>query len=365
MLFGAGGAPAPNAGPLDADGRVSEGEHANNVTATMPNKNLEAICMAPRCHNALPFASVYTPWIFPLLPPRRWGRIPAAPGLEPHGDLKMTRHTPLLMTLAFVLSLGCSSSDGSSETGEDDGSEDAEETAGDDTADADTGDTDTEDADTGDTETGETDTEDAETGETDAEDAETGETDAEDAETGETDAEDAETGGPDIEDAETGGEPEDTVIPDIPDAEGCQLELRTRINGTVFWQANEGDNIELQAHVRNLTNDDLPLTVKDFCPAGVAAFQGLPEGYDYYTTCAAGACPDLPPQVFIIPANQTVIIAAPAINLSGGTCNDPVPPALTYEINYSVTTFEHDNPNLCNGASFSASLTVCEGVCPD
>jgi len=299
------------------------------------------------------------------------------------------------MTLAFVLSLGCSSSDGSSETGEDDGSEDAEETAGDDTADADTGDTDTEDADTGDTETGETDTEDAETGETDAEDAETGETDAEDAETGETDAEDAETGesdiedaetgesdiedaetgetdaedaetgGPDIEDAETGEEPEDTVIPDIPDAEGCQLELRTRINGTVFWQANEGDNIELQAHVRNLTNDDLPLTVKDFCPAGVAAFQGLPEGYDYYTTCAAGACPDLPPQVFIIPANQTVIIAAPAINLSGGTCNDPVPPALTYEINYSVTTFEHDNPNLCNGASFSASLTVCEGVCPD
>ena len=304
----------------------------------------------------------------------------------------MNRCTHLVLSLAFLLVIGCSSSDGASETGEETSSEDAAETA----ADAETGETGIEDAKASETagdaeETGEeADATGEESGEEVDATAESGEEIDATEETGEeadasgdeagaeVDASGEETGaeidasgeasgeetGEEVD--ATGEETGETEIPEIPEAEGCQLELRTRINGTVFWQANEGDNVELQAHVKNLTDVPLPLTVVDACPNGVAAFQGLPEGYDYYGSCNAGACPpDLPPKVIIIEAGQTQIIETAAINLSGGTCNEPVPPALAYEINYALTTFQHANPNLCNGASFSASLTVCEGVCPD
>ena len=327
----------------------------------------------------------------------------------------MTRHMPLLLALGFLLVLGCASSDGAdpvdndatgedlSDAGTEDGDSNAEETGEEETGAEETGEEETGAEETGEEETGAEETGAEETGEEETGAEETGEeetgaeetgaeetgaeetgaeetgaeetgaeeTGAEETGTEETGAEETgaeETGAEETGAEETGEEEtgEETEIPEIPESDECQLEFRTRINGTVFWQANEGDNIELQAHVRNLTDVDLPLTVADFCPSGVAAFQGLPEGYDYYGTCAAGQCgPDLPPMLFIIPANQTVIIATAPIHLAGGSCNEPVPPALAYEINYSVSSFEHPNPNLCNGASFSASLTVCDGVCPD
>ena len=79
----------------------------------------------------------------------------------------------------------------------------------------------------------------------------------------------------------------------------CDLELRTLFDDAASTQISAAGQVTLKAQLINHSDADIALSLPDRCPSGSAAFSGLEDAngwYDYYGTCAAGACmDDLPP----------------------------------------------------------------------
>lgn len=93
------------------------------------------------------------------------------------------------------------------------------------------------------------------------------------------------------------------------------------------------------------------VTLPDPCPNGAAVFRGLPETYDYYGTCNAGACPTTSPRTVSLGESPTVI-AETSINPRQGTCNAPLSAGL-YLISAELSL---PNVRLCTNRA--ATLTV-------
>jgi hypothetical protein len=85
----------------------------------------------------------------------------------------------------------------------------------------------------------------------------------------------------------------------------------------------------LQAQIENVSKQSLSFVLMDRCPAGLLAFEGLPDDYDYYQTCNAGACVGASgAQTIQLAAGQRKLLASVALSVEGGTCNAPLEQAL-------------------------------------
>jgi hypothetical protein len=98
--------------------------------------------------------------------------------------------------------------------------------------------------------------------------------------------------------------------------------------------------VTLQARAKNLTTKPLELTLSDRCPGGEAHFSGLEVqdgSYDYYHTCAMGACAGgRPPIVIALPPGEIVNISGAQIDPDGRKpCNDPIAVG-TYKLSFSL-----------------------------
>ena len=92
----------------------------------------------------------------------------------------------------------------------------------------------------------------------------------------------------------------------LPDTTGC--ELRFRIDNLAIDQAKR--TVTITAVAENLTGKPLEITFGDNCPAGSVQFSGAGDGYDYYGTCAAGACSPERPKT------HTITIPSIAVEVS-------------------------------------------------
>lgn len=149
----------------------------------------------------------------------------------------------------------------------------------------------------------------------------------------------------------------DQELLNVPDVVGCEVELRIRVAGTVFLATQAGNPVPLTARLRNLTETVQTVTVSDPCPNGTALFSGLPEGYDYYQSCTAGACQgNLPPVVYTLQPKQELVIATATINAAEDPCNQPLPKQ-TYDLLFGLPLTDDPQPNLC-GPAIAAELTI-------
>lgn len=99
----------------------------------------------------------------------------------------------------------------------------------------------------------------------------------------------------------------------------------------LFAAAFDGDVLTVTAH--NHGPAEVTFSLPDRCPAGPLAFEGLPDGFDVYSTCAMGACPDdLPPRSYTVPAGGSVEVVRTALALGGDACNAAVAVGGSYSI---------------------------------
>jgi hypothetical protein len=109
----------------------------------------------------------------------------------------------------------------------------------------------------------------------------------------------------------------------------CELELST-------IGVRRGKVHEITAIVHNVSNRARSFELPDRCPAGPAAFFGLPGGYDYHRTCAMGACAEHKPRRFSVEPGQRIEIDAVTIDPAGGSCNQPLPSG-QYHVGFTIT----------------------------
>jgi hypothetical protein len=109
-----------------------------------------------------------------------------------------------------------------------------------------------------------------------------------------------------------------------PAARGsCELVLSTKLTPRGRFQYS------LQVLVENATTRALQFVLPDRCPAGPLDFDGLPDGYDYYQTCSAGAC--LGPRgmhTLELAARERRTLLTVQLPAAGGPCTEPLEQAL-------------------------------------
>jgi hypothetical protein len=109
----------------------------------------------------------------------------------------------------------------------------------------------------------------------------------------------------------------------------CELELPTIIG-------RRGDGYEVVALAHNRTDKPITLELPDRCPQGPVVFVGLSPEYDYYGTCAAGACAGpRDPVRFNLDPGQRIELAAIMVRPGGGGCTQALPPG-RHHIGFSV-----------------------------
>lgn len=91
----------------------------------------------------------------------------------------------------------------------------------------------------------------------------------------------------------------------------------------------------MRALLRNLTKARLEIDTPDQCPRGPANFGGLPEGFDYYMSCTAGACLPRSAQHFSLAPGQSVQVAAIEIDPKQTSCNAPLAPG-HYDLGFNL-----------------------------
>jgi hypothetical protein len=130
--------------------------------------------------------------------------------------------------------------------------------------------------------------------------------------------------------AEGGSEP--------PTARGsCELVLSTKLVSRGRFQYG------LQVSIENATARGLQFVLPDRCPTGPLDFEGLPDGYDYYQTCNAGACggPRGMLNIQLAPRERRSLLNL-QLSAAGTTCNEqlesalynvvPVAPSVSYRV---------------------------------
>jgi hypothetical protein len=135
---------------------------------------------------------------------------------------------------------------------------------------------------------------------------------------------------------ETGGPPDMTAPPRAPVAPvapappgpaaapvaatiDCPIAVSIEVTGS-------GPQRTLVVTAENRTSSPQEVVLPDRCPAGPIEFSGLPAGYDYYGTCAMGACPGPRPDARIgLGAGERRELGRTTINVEAATCNAALP----------------------------------------
>jgi hypothetical protein len=116
--------------------------------------------------------------------------------------------------------------------------------------------------------------------------------------------------------------PDTTSPPAAPAALECQLLLRAHVEPRGPRAAR------LYVTAENVGSAPLRVDLPDRCPMGPIDFEGLGAGYDYYSTCNAGACagPRTPTTHALAPG-QPKEVASTTIYLDGAVpCAEPLSP---------------------------------------
>lgn len=101
---------------------------------------------------------------------------------------------------------------------------------------------------------------------------------------------------------------------------------------------------EVSAQLRSRVSRALSLTYRASCPQGAARFTGLVEGYDYYASCAAGACAEpVTTTTQTLEAGATVTLDTVTIHVRGKSCQ-PRLDKRRYELSFDV---ELDGATTC------------------
>lgn len=84
----------------------------------------------------------------------------------------------------------------------------------------------------------------------------------------------------------------------------------------------------LRVYAKNRTAERLEFSIPERCPNGPVDFEGLPSGYDYYGTCAAGACADWPAtrQITLAPGASQPLAEARVFIDGRAPCTGAIPP---------------------------------------
>jgi hypothetical protein len=99
----------------------------------------------------------------------------------------------------------------------------------------------------------------------------------------------------------------------------CEVEVSTRA-------VRRGRAYIVTALAKNKSNEPVTLNLPSRCPQGPVVFHGLGEGYDYYGSCAMGACAGpREPERFRLAPGQTVELAAVQIDPGGAGCTVALP----------------------------------------
>jgi hypothetical protein len=135
---------------------------------------------------------------------------------------------------------------------------------------------------------------------------------------------------------------EGTVEPsDEPLPAGCHVELRAQVRPL------DDGRFAVRAVARNRTDRTLVFHFRPRCPGGDITFQGLRPGYDFYGTCAMGACmPQAPREVRLSPGASTGLAMATIDPRRSSPCNGeriapgryPIEPVVPAEIDVTACT---------------------------
>jgi hypothetical protein len=103
----------------------------------------------------------------------------------------------------------------------------------------------------------------------------------------------------------------------------CDLVLATRITAKGRWQ------YAVQLTAENVSTRSVAFVLPDRCPAGPLDLEGLPDGYDYYQTCNAGAClgPRGVQTVQLAPREKRSLVSI-VLSAAGNACNPQLDPGL-------------------------------------
>jgi hypothetical protein len=102
-------------------------------------------------------------------------------------------------------------------------------------------------------------------------------------------------------------------------SDACPVAITVAISGTGLVR-------ELVVHADNRDTGVQELVLPDRCPNGPVELSGLPAGYDYYGTCAMGAClGDRPPLHIGLGVGERRELSRTSLELGASTCNAPVP----------------------------------------
>lgn len=109
----------------------------------------------------------------------------------------------------------------------------------------------------------------------------------------------------------------------------CEVEVSTRA-------VRRGKAYDVVALAKNRAPQAVTLSLPSRCPQGPIVFHGLGDGYDYYRSCAKGACAGpRNPETFTIQPGKTVELAAIEVDPKGGGCTEPLPSG-RHSVSFSV-----------------------------
>jgi hypothetical protein len=93
----------------------------------------------------------------------------------------------------------------------------------------------------------------------------------------------------------------------------------------------DGDGWLLAVHAENLTGRAIELELPERCPAGALDFEGLPDPYDYYSSCVMGDCSEAPPLRIALEPGGRAEVTTTLLRPGQGPCQPELAPG-RYEI---------------------------------
>ncbi|MEO1267196.1 MAG: hypothetical protein AAFX99_03795 [Myxococcota bacterium] len=119
----------------------------------------------------------------------------------------------------------------------------------------------------------------------------------------------------------------------------------------------EGEQVN--AVMTNITDTTVTVTLDDRCPDSYAIWSGAGDDYDYYDSCASGACdPDRPPTTSfeLAPGASENVGSVPLGQFTtGGSCNEPIASGTSITLGFSVS-LSGTNPEICGPETLTLTL---------
>lgn len=126
----------------------------------------------------------------------------------------------------------------------------------------------------------------------------------------------------------------------------CDLVVELSLDGAISTMVTGDAEVTLTAAVTNVSGASQTFTVYEPCPDGLVTFDGLGDGYDYYGSCLAGACPTSGEVVsYTLGDGETLDVAA-TLSVAGDSCNQPLD-ASEYELGGGLPLTDDPQPVVC------------------